>query len=147
MAEQTPQNLQQFTQGKPIAGFHQTRTLFWVGVSAVIHVILILGLSGRYLQDHVLDPAGADLRKQRDAERDAALVSANSGAPAPTAATQPARSTATQPGARPSTTEETMLKDKADTPVVKKMSETAKPNEIPAKPDDLGISLDETNKK
>lgn len=151
MAEKTPQNLNQLTHGKPIAGFHQTRTAFWVGVSAVLHIILILSLSGRYVLDEWVDPENAEARRAKDAEVMAANT-AESGKGAG-ATTKPAAATPASNNAKPAEGKgkppvDDELAKHADTPIVKKTTEVAKPGEIPTKPDDgLGISIDETNKK
>lgn len=147
MAEKTPQSLNQLTHGKPIAGFHKTRTLFWVGVSAALHIALIGSLSIRYIQDEYVDPENAEARRAKDAEVLAAAAKSDAGKGA---TTKPASAT-TGAATKPATTGKPPVDDElakhADTPIVKKTTEAAKPSEIPTKPDELGISLDETNKK
>lgn len=140
----TPHNLNELNQGKPIAGFHKTRTGFWIGVSACLHIVLITALSLKYIKitaEDWSDPAGAPARAaaREEAERVAIGMAPT---PNPVATNTSTTKPATTAKSTDNLSEEEMLKLKANTSVVKSTTEVAKP---PAKPDDIGISLDDTN--
>ena len=166
MASPIPQNMSQFSSGKPIAGFQKTRTGFWITISFALHVLLISALSYQYIFDTWIDPEGAKKRQLAEEEAKAAQAAALRDKPAapktaspttaasPTAATSPtapAASSAAPTAAasaapvKPSNPE--IPAGKENTPVVKSITATAKPGEIPKVPDDIGLSLDDTNIK
>lgn len=143
-----PHNLNELNQGKPIAGFHKTRTGFWIAVSACLHIVLITVFSLKYIKitaQDWSDPAGAPARAAAREEEERASIglsqaSSSSQAAAPGPTTKPATTNTAK--SMENMSEAEMLKLKANTPVVKSTQEIAKP---PAKPDDIGISLDDTN--
>lgn len=141
---QVPHTMDDFSMGRPVAGFSQTRTGMWIGVSLLLHIVLITGTSLGFIRDTWIDPEAAKERKAKAAE------AAKAAATQPTAATKPASGAAGAPAAAngkagTSGTGDANLDAAKDTPVVKRATETAKQSEIPNKPDDLGISLDDTN--
>ena len=78
-------------------------------------------------------------------------VQAEDGTPAADAAPaiQEASAPAGTPAARPAVsdgdaTDAELLQQRSDSPVVKRITEAAKPEEIPDEPGDLGISLEDT---
>jgi len=148
MAE-TPHTMRELaTSGKPIAGFDRTTTGFWVTVSLVLHIALIGGTSIGFIRDTWIDPEGAAARQAEIDAKIAADKAAAKAAKAPTTAPAPTASQATTKSATPGdTSDEALMKANADAPVVKRSTEVSKPNEIPQTPDDLGISIDDTNKK
>jgi len=132
-----------------IAEFSNMQTLMWVGVALLAHVVIIGATSVTYLRDQI-DPAGAVARK---------TAQANAAAAAAAAATQPASAPAVadaapapaNPDASPAATpaaaevsDDKAMEDRKDSAMVKKITEAAKPAEIPAKPNNTGIDLDET---
>lgn len=144
---QVPHTMDDFSMGRPVAGFSQTRTGMWIGVSLLLHIVLITGTSLGFIRDTWIDPEAAKERKAKAAE------AAKAAATQPTAATKPASGAAGAPAAAngkagssgASSTGDSNLDAAKDTPVVKRSTEAAKASEIPSKPDDLGISLDDTN--
>ena len=98
----------------------------------LIHAIVIGGMSIGNIRD-LLDPEGAKARKE-------AVIAAAKAPPAaatqaPAAATPAADATAASP-AKP---------DAEKSAVEKATTEVAKPGEIPKAPDDLGLSIEDTN--
>lgn len=140
---QVPHTMDDFSAGRAVAGFERTRTGMWIGVSALLHAVLIFGTSMGYIRDHWIDPAGAEDRKAKAAQ---AAAAAKAG-PATQPTTKPAAGKPAAPGAKPgpNASEKDLLEANKNAPVVKRSTEAAKPEEIPSKPDELGISLDETN--
>src|SRR5262245_16677684 len=76
MAEKTntPHTMDALSAGRPIAGFNQTHTIFWVGVSLALHIVLIVATSVGYIQDTYIDPEGAAKRHAVEAEKKAAAA-------------------------------------------------------------------------
>jgi hypothetical protein len=116
-----------------LLGFSKSHLVRWFLAALVLHAIVIGGFSVGTVRDW-LDPEGAKVRK----EAAIAAVKAAS-APAEAAASQPAEG---QPEAKPA---EPQAGAEAKTPIEKATTEAAKPEEIPSAPDDLGLSIEDTN--
>ena len=134
-------NLNSQTAQKMVKDMSNRDTVMWVLAAAVVHLVLIGATSVPYMRDHWFDPAGAAAR-----EKAAELAEA-------TAATQPAQAVAsidTKPVAKPAdpiAEDKAMLEQKKNNPEVKKVTETAKPNEIPKSPTHEGFHLDDSSLK
>lgn len=127
---------------KLLAGFSKGRIVLWTLIAVAVHVVFIAFTSVGYLRDR-LDPKGAEARKA--AVEAAALQEKEKAAAKPVTA-----STNSMPEAKAGATtsagsDERLLEERKNTPVVKRISEKAKTNEIPAQPSDIGISIDDTN--
>jgi len=131
--------------------FSQSRFLFGIVVAVVLHLVLIAVTSVGYLRDRVIDPEGAAARKQAaematatpapEATPDAAATPA----PAP-AAMAVASPTVAPPAPAPEPgSDEAIMKERAGSPVIQSITETASPGEIPKEPGDEGLSLEATN--
>lgn len=123
--------------------FSRGQMFRWFLAALLIHTVVIGGLSVGTIRD-LLDPEGAKARKAAAVEAAKAASAAAQPASAPAeqaAATPPAE------GEKPATEPATPGDEKPKTPVEEATSATAKPDEIPAAPDDLGIGLDDTNPK
>lgn len=142
--------------------FSRTGMGKFLALAVVIHVVLIGGTSVGYIRDR-LDPVGAaERRKQEEAAHQAAQKQASvetAGAATQTASTEGTAATqgsqgdaqqpeAPQKGAGDAAvgSDTTILEARKDTPMVKRLTEVASPKELPKKPDDLGISIQDTNK-
>jgi hypothetical protein len=143
---------------KLLRGFTATRSAGWIGVALVIHIVVIGLMSVGYVRDRWIDPEGAALRKAAAAAAKAEAVRASqaasaaqpSVAPAPQAgATGAVRSAVSAPAASNATerSEAALLQARTNTPVGRAVTEAAKPGEIPRQPDDLGLSLQDTQVK
>ena len=118
-----------------MASFAQSHLLKWFLAALAAHAVVIGGFSIGNIRD-MLDPEAAAARK-------AAAVAA---AKAPPAAAANATETAPQAeAAKPA--EGSASQATGKTPIEKATSEVAKPDEIPAVPDDLGLSIEDTNPK
>ncbi len=116
-----------------LLGFSKSHLVGWFLAALLLHAIVIGGFSVGTVRDW-LDPEGAKVRK----EAAIAAVKAAS-APAEAAAAQPAEG---QPEAKAA---EPQAGSEAKTPIEKATTEAAKPEEIPSAPDDLGLSIEDTN--
>lgn len=128
-----------------LAPFAKSRIAMWIIVAVVLHVVLIGGTSLGYIRDH-FDPAGAEKRKA------AALAIAEANKPKPKTPPKPVESPATNNPAPTAATpaapvEPKPMDNRNNTPVVKTITATAATNEIPKVPDDLGININDTNRK
>ena len=125
--------------------FSKSPFWIWVLMSLVIHLSISGFVSYGFIRDHYLDPEGAAARK-------AAALAAEAKpepAPAPKPVTPPPVPPTPAPTATGPATNSTdrLLEEHKNTPIVKRIMETAKPDEIPKQPGDLNISLDDTKLK
>jgi hypothetical protein len=124
-----------------LSGFAKSHLVRWFMAALLLHVIVIGGFSVGTIRDWV-DPEGAKARKE-------AAIAATKAATAPAEATPPAaegtptEAVAAQSGdVKPAAG---ATASEAKTPIEKATTETAKPGEIPTAPDDLGLSIEDTN--
>ena len=126
---------------KLLTTFSKTPFMLWVISSLIIHLSIAGFISYGFIRDHYIDPEGAVTRKAATAAAAAAAEPKPvTPAPKPVAPPKPAASA-------PTNTQNTQLDEHKDTPVVKRITETTPPAEIPKQPGDLGISLDDTKLK
>lgn len=117
-----------------LAGFTRKRMPLCLGVAAAAHLVLIaltsiafiFGVRGRQTTEPV--PAN---------ETNTVGTADTSGAPAANAAGSEDAS---------GQDEASMLEKHRDAPVVKAITEQAAPEDIPTEPDDLGLSVEDTNR-
>ena len=129
---------------KLLTTFSKSPFWIWVIMSLVIHLSISVFISYGYIRDHYLDPEGAVARKA------AALAAAKpepAPAPKPVVPTPAPPAPAPTAAATPTNSNDRLLEERKNTPVVQRITETAKPAEIPKQPGDLGISLDDTKLK
>lgn len=130
---------------KLLTTFSKSPFWIWVVLSLVVHLSITGFISYGYLRDNYLDPEGAVARKAAALAAEAkpepppapkpVAPKPEPPAPAPTAATPAVNLT------------DRMIEERKNTPIVQRITETAKPAEIPKQPGDLGISLDDTKLK
>lgn len=126
--------------------FAESRILGWFLVALAAHAVVIAAFSLGTIRD-LVDPEGAAARKAAAA---AAAANPAPDAAAPVATTPPAAAPANPPaGEAPAATPATPATPAADkpSPVEQATTEAAKPDEIPQAPDDLGLSIEDTNPK
>ena len=118
----------------------------WVVVAVIAHIIFIAVFSIGSIVKRFAPAKPAAEEEQQTAEAAPAANAAEGDAAAAAngetagTASAPAKSAASSDEA----TDAEILKERAESPVVKRLTEAAKPEEIPSVPDDLGISLDDT---
>jgi hypothetical protein len=159
---------------KLLVNFSKGRLALWVVLAVVLHVIFIVVTSLGSIRDRWIDPEGAIVRKAaieaarkaaatppakavvpKAASTNATVASTNAAAastnaaPAGTNAADAVAVTQTpgQTNVATAKGQEDIPADRRDTPVVKRITEAAKPEDIPKQPDELGISIDETNRR
>lgn len=156
-----------FKPDKLLTGFAKTPISFYVVIAIGLHVLFVGATSVRYIRDTYVDPEGAKLRLEakKKAEEDARK---EKNAPPPTASEAEAKPEAdkskdgeeTPAAAKGSATDEAdkpaeidqiegtdrkLTKEQKESSVIKEITKVAKPEEIPASPDELPINFDDTN--
>ena len=139
-AESTPAEtrIDRLSPDSLVATFSQSHLLRWFLLAFLIHAIVIGGFSIGNIRD-LLDPEGAKARKEAAiAAAKAASTPAQTApqTPAPAAPAAPVAAATASAEAKPATEQSAI--EKATT-------EVAKPGEIPKAPDDLGLSIEDTN--
>ncbi len=144
-------HLDQFSPHKLLTGFTRSRFWMWMVMAIAVHVLFIGALSLGYIRDNYIDPEGAQARKT--AAEAAAKAEAEKNAPKPpvslppdtAAATNAAPTNAVAATFAPATNSlPDIPEDRKDTAVVKAITAVAQTNEIPKMPDDLGLSIRDT---
>ena len=122
---------------KMLSELSNTTTLMWIGVAFLIHVVVFGATSVSYLRTAFT--AGAAESRPDEAE---AATAKPTPAPAPTAPPVAAKPSA--PEAKPAEVvdESKMLEAHKDSPVVKSITDAAKPSELPKAPSRNGLDLD-----
>lgn len=150
-AESRPAALQadQVAPDDLLASFSQSHLVRWFLMALLIHAVVIGGFSVGTIRDWV-DPEGAKARKE--AAIAAAKAATAPAEAAPAAEGKPAESATPDTKAGDTKTGEAKAgaatsAAEAKTPIEKATTEAAKPEEIPSAPDDLGLSIEDTNPK
>lgn len=126
--------LERLSPDELVSSFSKSHLIRWFLVALLLHAVVIGGLSLGNIRD-LIDPEGA---KTRAAAAVAAAKAASAPAPAPVAAEPAAAETPTTGPTPPSGSAEL-------SPIERATSEAARPDEIPTAPDDLGLSIEDTN--
>lgn len=131
---------------KLLMQFNQTRFGMIIVMAVAIHVVFIAAFSTGYIRD-VLDPVGARQRKEKvEAASKNTASNAAPGMAASTQATAVAAAGASNPAAKAvavSGEEAAMLSGRTNTAIMKQITETAKPDEIPKTPGNMTLSPEE----
>jgi hypothetical protein len=161
-----------------ITGFSRSRILYGLFLALAVHVGVIGSTSMQYIMDTWIDPEAAIARKQQEEDAKKAQAEAvrkaneaklkklaeerekeeaargggakpPEGGGAPPGPTAPEKSGAGASGSSgASGGEEVIPEDRKNTPMVKKITETAKPGDIPKTPDmDLPFSATDPDEK
>ncbi len=110
----------------------------WVVLATVVHAIAVVLLSLGSLVKRNAAPAAPAA-----AEASAEAAAPASGEPNATASTAGTGTTNATAGDQ-EPTDAQVLEQRSGAPVVKRITDAAKPEDIPAQPGDLGISLEDT---
>jgi hypothetical protein len=142
-SEPTPadQRIDRLSPEALVESFSRSHLLRWFLVALAAHLLLIGGFSIGTIRD-MLDPEGAAARKA-EALAAAKAASAPAAAAEPPAAEAKTEAAAAESAAAPAAA--TQAEAAPQTPIERATSEVAKPDEIPAAPDDLGIGIEDTN--
>ena len=142
---------------KLLSGFSKGHMAQWILIAAAIHVVVIGSLSVSYIRDRWIDPKGAEARivaakaaqeaLKKAAAAKAVAGKAGAGAAASASGAVARASSASGTGAVSSAAAggDEIPEDRKNSPVVKRITESAKPGEIPKQPGEIGISIEDTN--
>lgn len=146
-----PDTVERFTPDKLLYGFTRTPFLKYLLLAVLIHVVLTAVTSVPYVLDRIY-PERVEAREQARKDRERAEAEAKRPkAPEPKAssasegATNAAPEATSETSTAAPTSEAELLSAHSNAPVVKQITEMPKPGEIPEAPDDLGISIEQTN--
>ncbi|MBM4040943.1 MAG: hypothetical protein FJ290_20785 [Planctomycetes bacterium] len=134
-----PQDIQRHSPDKLLTAFSKTRIMQYLLIAVAIHIVAAAATSVGYIRDHWIDPEGAARRKAAQLEAAKAEVES----PKPKVQSPMPEAPRPEPKEAKAKTPDEARKD---TPVMKEITDLPKKGEIPKAPDDLGISIDETNK-
>ncbi len=145
------QNKNPITQSldKLLAIFAGNRIVFWSLVAIAAHVVIIGGTSMTYVRDRWIDPEGAAQRKaavvaeQKRLEKQAAAAAAPALAGLTNAAAVVSGVNAPESAAKAADSS-VIPADRANTPMAQRITEVAKPEELPKVGSGLGISIEDT---
>jgi hypothetical protein len=118
-----------------VSSFSKSHLIRWFLVALGLHALVIGGLSLGTIRD-LVDPEGAKARREAAV---ATAQAAATSAPAPAAAEPAAAETPAAAGTPPPSGSAAL------SPVERATTEAASPAEIPRVPDDLGLSIEDTN--
>jgi len=142
----TEQNIEEFSPYTLLGNFSKNRVLPCIIAAVIVHVAVIGGLSYEFIYYTWIDPsanpdkaAAANEPAADESTTDADSDDASDGED------DSSKSGAARKGG--DDTEGTKASDdeRLDAPVVREITDKADPDEIPDKPDDFGISIDDTN--
>jgi hypothetical protein len=132
---------------KLMANFSKTRILLAVGIALCLHVIIIGGSSLRYIYVKWINPDAAIVDEEKSPDAAPADDAAGTNAVASTTGTNTVAAAASSNEAvAAAAVDPSKIPDSVkETPVIKRITETASPDEIPRKPDDLDLSVEDTS--
>lgn len=150
------ENAERYSPEKLLLGFSRTKFIAFTLIALLVHVVFIGATSINYIYyklnpdaARAIEEKKAAAEAQKAAEKKLAQSSATTGqvsqatsAPTAAASSSGPMATAAAAPAGPNIPESRM-----NAPVVKEITATAKPDEIPKSPGDLGIRIEDTNPK
>ncbi|HPD15297.1 MAG TPA: hypothetical protein PLE19_10120 [Planctomycetota bacterium] len=137
--------IERYAPDKLLLGFSKTRVAQCFAIAIAIHLVAAAATSVGYIRDHWIDPEGAARRRAEQIEaRKAEDIKASAPAPERPPAPKPGAARQDEPKARDAASTDDEARKKS--PVMKEITDLPKKGEIPKQPDDLGLSIDETNK-
>ena len=144
---ETDYDIERLAPQKLLERFSKGRVLLCLVAAIVLHVVIIGGLSTRYIYYNWINPEAGVAREEaakKAAEKAASLAAGEAIGTATATDTNSTAKSQTSAAGDDATQQELLEKHKS-APVVKAITEAAAPDEIPTEPDSLGISIEDTN--
>jgi hypothetical protein len=148
----TEHDVEDFSPYTLLRNFSKNRVLPCIFAAVVIHVAVIGGLSYEFIYTTWIDPSAKteELAGTEGAAKPAEDESATNPAEADSAdaavgAEDSSEAAAARKDGSGAEDAETSDDEPLEAPVVREITDKADPDEIPDKPDDFGISIDDTN--
>ena len=139
---QTDQDKDRFSPDKLLDGFRKTAFIKWLIIAVLAHAVLIAVTSVSYM----LDVVNPDRVERRKAEEKARIEAKQAAFEKPASGQDGGEEAAPASTSAPAMdSDAALLEQHKDSPVVKAITEVAKPEEIPDKPQNIGISFEDTN--
>lgn len=141
----TDKDIERLAPQKLLERFSRGRILLCLGAAALLHVVIIGSLSTSYIYYNWINPE-AGIAREEAAKKAAEGTTDEAATPAKAKAADTNQVAESKPKDDDSgKSQAQLLEEHKDSPVVKAITEKAKPEEIPAEPDSLGISIEDTN--
>lgn len=137
---QTNQEKDRFSPDKLLDGFRKTAFAKWLVIAVLAHAIVIAATSVGYMLD-VVNPERVERRQAEEKAR----IEAKQAALTKPAEDRDEDEEAAAAAAPAMDSDAALLEQHKDSPIVKAITETAKPEEIPDQPQNIGISFDDTD--
>ena len=135
-----------------VAEMSNGRTFFWVGVALVVHLVIMAATSVPWMREHWFggkppaETAAADEGKA-PAPATPSADSSNPATPTPAAPTTPvADRTSAAPLPSGVSDDDKKLAERQNSPIVKSVTESDKPSELPKGPRHNGFDIDDSPK-
>ncbi len=138
--DHTVEDIDKLSPQKLTGVFSRSPVMKALGIAVVLHIVVIGGTSLRYLYRSLIATPPPEVEATETAEADveeAADPQEAADAQEGTAAAPAAAAAAARPAGSPA-------EPRPDAPVVRRVTDSASPDELPAMPDDLGLRLEDT---
>lgn len=151
MSEQANQNdIQQLSPDKLMQGFSKTRFMSGIVLAVVIHILFVGVTSLQFIWRTWIAAEEPEPKVIAEAPAQAGEPAADDAAGVAVSATGVKESVDRDTGSAPERTaaqqqHDQMMEKYRDTPTVRAITDAADPDEIPTMPDDLGLSIEDTN--
>jgi len=139
--------LEQLSPDDLVADFGRTGLVKWIVLAVVIHVVLLGATSVGYVHLRFLewfDPQAYEAKIAAIEAEQKARIAAAQPAPAPARSVPPAPSPDGTAADGAPATGTPAVPDRENNAYVEQLRQTATPAEIPQRPDDLGLSIEDT---
>ena len=138
-----PEGAEEVTADQLLSAFTRGGFLKWVLVAVAAHVVFIAVFSiGSLVKRFAPEkPAPDENGQEETVGQEAPAAQDDAAQPAASATAQPATPAQAQTGDE---TDEEMMRSRSGSPVIQRITEAARPEDIPSEPGDLGISLEDT---
>lgn len=130
--------IMRFVPQKLLQGFSKGNVMRAIVAALILHVVIIGGFSVNFIYYHWLNPEAGEAREA------AAKARAADAAPAASSRPDAAPAAKVPAGQDPAgTDDQTLLDERKDSAIVRQITESAQPGEIPTLPGEGGISFDD----
>ncbi|NQT94448.1 MAG: hypothetical protein HQ559_16955 [Lentisphaerae bacterium] len=141
MTESNEKDTDRFAPQALLAEFTKNRIVRCLAIALAVHVVIIGGSSLDYVYFSWINPEAGRAREEAQKKaREAEAAKARGEVTQPSSPAENGKAGTAKTGSD----QETIEKNKTN-PVIQEITETANPEDIPDRPEDLGISIDETS--
>jgi len=148
MTEPEEKDTDRFAPQHLLVEFTKNRIVRCLAVALVVHVVIIGGSSLDYVWYSWINPEAGRAREEAQKKaREAEVAKARAAETQPSDSGEKGESgeTGTGEGSSGEGTDQGLTEKNKTNPVMQEITEKAKPEDIPDRPEDLGLSIDETS--